>query len=88
MSNIKLVPSVLSRGDGDERAYLMGGWWKLRTQKKRLRYEVKEVFLEDVCICVDAGVWNDLLGDHMGEAISRQFRLKVKVGQKVREEVR
>ena len=65
------------------------GWGKGRSmgQKAKKRYEVREIFLEDVCICVDAGVWNDLLGDHVGAVFSPQFCLGVKVGPQVSNQI-
>lgn len=77
VSDIKLVPNLRKalpwrgKGSGEQ-----------RNAKKR--YEVREILLEDVCICVDAGVWNDLLGDHVGAVFSPQFCLGVKVGPQVR----
>lgn len=74
VSDIKVVPSLWRWGRGRR-----GG-----ARKRKKRFEVGEIFLEDVCICVDAGVWNDLLGDQVGAAFSPEFRLSVNVGPKVR----
>lgn len=79
VSDIKLVPNIWKalpwRGKG--------GAGQGQVQKAKKRYEVREILLEDVCICVDAGVWNDLLGDHVGAVFSPQFCLGVKVGPQV-----
>ena len=74
VSDIKVVPSLWR-------------WGRRRgaPRKRKKRFEVGEIFLEDVCICVDAGVWNDLLGDQVGAAFSPEFRLSVNVGPKVRD---
>ncbi|CAN0262618.1 unnamed protein product, partial [Ectocarpus sp. 12 AP-2014] len=69
VSDIKVVPKLWR-------------WGKKRGPKRRKRFEVGEIFLEDVCICVDSGVWNDLLGDQVGAAFSPEFRLSVRVGSK------
>ncbi|CAM9536600.1 unnamed protein product [Pylaiella littoralis] len=69
VSDIKVVPNLWR-------------WGRRRGAKKRRRYEVGEIFLEDVCICVDSGVWNDLLGAQVGAAFSPEFRLSVHVGPK------
>lgn len=73
VSDIKVVPKLWR-------------WGKKRGPKRRKRFEVGEIFLEDVCICVDSGVWNDLLGDQVGAAFSPEFRLSVRVGPKVSRE--
>lgn len=75
VGDIKLVPKVWKRGE--ERTRPAAG------SRRRKRFEVGEIVLEDVCVCVDAGVWNDLLGDHVGAAFSPEFRLGVKVGPQV-----
>lgn len=72
VGEIKVVPSV--------RETLFGPRAVGRRKKRPKRFEVGEILLEDICICVDAGVWNDLLGDHVGAAFSPEFRLGVKVG--------
>lgn len=76
VSDIKLFPKTWKA---------FPGWGKRESagQHAKKRYEVREIFLEDVCICVDAGVWNDLLGDHVGAVFSPQFCLGVKVGPQV-----
>lgn len=73
VANIKLLPDFWRpRGSGKRGV----------SKREPKRYEVAEILLEDVCICVDSGVWNDLLGDHVGAAFSPQFCLEVKVGPK------
>lgn len=73
VANLKLLPTLWkARGPGDN--------LESSSKKEPKRFEVSEILLEDVCICVGAGVWNDLLGDHVGAAFSPEFRLGVKVG--------
>lgn len=72
VGEIKLVPNV--------RGAIFGAAATGRRRKRAKQFEVGEILLEDVCICVDSCVWNDLLGDHVGAAFSPEFRLDVKVG--------
>lgn len=75
MGEIKLIPNLWPS---------IAKWRRSGAPKnKKKRYEVGEIFLEDMCICVDAGVWSDLLGDHLGEVFSPEFRLEVKIGPQV-----
>lgn len=95
VGNIKLIPSVWELSEEWRRrvlVFLLGSGGAtffmpmptiVAKIKKPKRFEVGEILLEDVCICVDAGVWNDLLGDHVGAAFSPEFRLGVKIGPQV-----
>lgn len=83
VGDIKLVPKVWKRGDEERNA--SAGRRKDGLVRMK-RFEVGEIFLEDVRICVDSGVWHDLLGDHVGAAFSPEFRLGVKVGPQVGQE--
>lgn len=77
MGDIKLVPK-LKAWQSDRKGAAAG-----RGPRRKKRFEVREILLEDVCICVDAGVWNDLLGDQVGAAFSPEFRLRIKIGPQV-----
>lgn len=77
VANIKLVPNLWGPGSAGGSASKQGG------KREPKRYEVGEILLDDVCICVDSGVWHDMLGDHVGAALSHEFHLGVKVGPQV-----
>ena len=83
MGEIKLIPTLWRWGNMRGGATEIAGASKKTNNIDTRRYDVGEILLEDVCICVDAGVWNDLLGDQVGAVFSPEFRLEVKIGPQV-----